>query len=186
MKCLNPTLALSKTIDNFEEMLIIIIKIVCEYYDVTPEDIQKRDRHGEFILVRHMIYYCARSYFGQSCPFSVIGYVVGGPENPYDHNSVRHGYHKILNALTAVTANGRYINDKLRYDYQVLRGNIIYNLYQYRKEKPEQSDRLAIWVGADIKTRLITHCKSTGVSMSQFAREAVIDALNNTQNGIQV
>lgn len=65
-----------------------VLKSVCEYYDVTAEQVISRNRKQDFIRPRHMYYHLAYSLTGRS--FFQVGHFV-----ERDHASVLYGHNKI-------------------------------------------------------------------------------------------
>ena len=71
----------------------LIIDIVCEHYNVSPDDIISKKRNSEFVQPRQVIMYLCRDLIGT--PLQTIGKVLGKK----DHTTVMHGVEKIKNEL---------------------------------------------------------------------------------------
>ena len=69
----------------------LIIDIVCEHYNVSPDDIISKKRNSEFVQPRQVIMYLCRDLIGT--PLQTIGKVLGKK----DHTTVMHGVEKIKN-----------------------------------------------------------------------------------------
>ena len=89
----------------------LIIDIVCEHYNVSPDDIISKKRNSEFVQPRQVIMYLCRDLIGT--PLQTIGKVLGKK----DHTTVMHGVEKIKNELE----NG---NDELRNKIDIIKKKI--------------------------------------------------------------
>lgn len=70
-----------------------VIQAVCNYYDITPEDLQKKGRKKEITHSRHIAMFLLRSELKLS--YKGIGRFFGGR----DHTTAMHAYEKISLAL---------------------------------------------------------------------------------------
>lgn len=71
----------------------VLFDIICEYMDVQPELVKRRDRHKMVSMTRQLIFYFSRIY--TALPLSVIGKMWGG----VDHSTVIHGRDRIQELL---------------------------------------------------------------------------------------
>lgn len=91
----NEIISLKKQLERLEEKRKInirvkqIIKIVCDYYRVSHDDIISSRRTNKIVIPRHVIFWAAKEFTGNSYP--QIASRVGGR----DHTTVLHGVRKI-------------------------------------------------------------------------------------------
>jgi len=71
----------------------LIINIVSDHYNVSPEDIVSKKRSAEFVVPRHIIMYLCRTYTDSS--LAAIGNILGKK----DHTTIKHGVEKIEEEL---------------------------------------------------------------------------------------
>lgn len=76
-----------------------ILKIVCDYHEVKPEDIFKYTRKREIVLIRQLFHYLAYKHSKRSLDY--IGNVSTeyGRKKPHDHATVRNSRIAIENLL---------------------------------------------------------------------------------------
>ncbi|MCX7954289.1 MAG: chromosomal replication initiator protein DnaA [Bacteroidales bacterium] len=78
---------------KYEMSIDFIQKVVCEYFDITPEMLKQKTRKHEIVQARQIIMFFARMYTKKS--LSVIGSIVGGK----DHATVLHACKAIKNLM---------------------------------------------------------------------------------------
>lgn len=89
----------------------LIINVVCEHYNVSPDDIISKKRNSEFVQPRQVIMYLCRNLIGTS--LQSIGKELGKK----DHTTVIHGVNKIKEELD----NG---NEELRNKIEIIKKKI--------------------------------------------------------------
>ena len=89
----------------------LIIHVVCEHYNVSPDDIISKKRNSEFVQPRQVIMYLCRELIGIS--LQSIGKELGKK----DHTTVIHGVNKIKEELD----NG---NEELRNKIEIIKKKI--------------------------------------------------------------
>ena len=89
----------------------LIIDVVCEHYNVSPDDIISKKRNSEFVQPRQVIMYLCRNLIGTS--LQSIGKELGKK----DHTTVIHGVNKIKEELE----NG---NEELRNKIEIIKKKI--------------------------------------------------------------
>ena len=89
----------------------LIIDVVCEHYNVSPDDIISKKRNSEFVQPRQVIMYLCRNLIGTS--LQSIGKELGKK----DHTTVIHGVNKIKEELD----NG---NEELRNKIEIIKKKI--------------------------------------------------------------
>lgn len=89
----------------------LIIDVVCEHYNVSPDDIISKKRNSEFVQPRQVIMYLCRNLIGTS--LQAIGKELGKK----DHTTVIHGVNKIKEELE----NG---NEELRNKIEIIKKKI--------------------------------------------------------------
>ncbi|MCM1160885.1 MAG: chromosomal replication initiator protein DnaA [Roseburia sp.] len=89
----------------------LIINVVCEHYNVSPDDIISKKRNSEFVQPRQVIMYLCRNLIGTS--LQAIGKELGKK----DHTTVIHGVNKIKEELE----NG---NEELRNKIEIIKKKI--------------------------------------------------------------
>lgn len=89
----------------------LIIHVVCEHYNVSPDDIISKKRNSEFVQPRQVIMYLCRELIGTS--LQSIGKELGKK----DHTTVIHGVNKIKEELD----NG---NEELRNRIEIIKNKI--------------------------------------------------------------
>lgn len=89
----------------------LIIDIVCEHYNVSPNDIISKKRNSEFVQPRQVIMYLCRELIGTS--LQAIGKELGKK----DHTTVIHGVNKIKDELE----NG---NEELKNKIEIIKKKI--------------------------------------------------------------
>lgn len=162
------------------------MNVVCSFYNIPVQLVQKRGRKAEYRLARHVVFHICRDQFWSSCSFAIIGTVVAGNGEPYDHNTVRNGCQRVDDMLKATTIHGRYINTAFRNEYQTIHGYAVFELSKFEQQKDNIKNRLSVILGEQLRKRLSDHCKSTSMTKSLFAKNAILSELNRLQNGLQV
>lgn len=171
-------------IDTHGENIMTIANVVCKFYNLPFESISEHTKKQEIFTTRAMIMYLCRDLL-IGCPLHIIGYMLN-ENNPFDHASVSHSCKFMDAALHDKTCMGRWVNPGIRDEYQVVRGNAIYEINRDDNKYKKTGDRISIFVGKDTANRLNSHCKSINMGKSMFIRTAVINELNRIQNGVQV
>ena len=170
-------------IETYGDRIEKIIDITCKFYNVSRDAMAAHRKIKIPMRARHLIMLMCRDIM-PGCPLYIIGYFVN-PEYPFDHNSVKHAIENARGSLYQKTATGRYANDELRNEYQVLRGNVLYELGKIGVAKDKTYVcNVHAWVGKDVYDKMHCHAQSTGISKSMFIRNAIVNELNRLSNGI--
>lgn len=172
-------------VDIYGERILAIAECVCKFYGITVNKMRARDRKGEIVKARQITQYLCREQLN-GCPYSIIGYMTGIADTPYDHNTVRNSCNKTRSKLYLKTALGKYINNDFRNEYQRVRGIVLFKLSNMDSSDTATNDKIYAHVGKATHERLSLYCQSTGTTMSAFIRSAVTNELNRISNGIQV
>lgn len=88
----------------------LIINVVAEHFNVSPEDITSKKRNSEFVLPRQIVMYLCRTM--TETPLVSIGKILGKK----DHTTVMHGIKKISEGITS--------NEELRSKVELLKKKI--------------------------------------------------------------
>ncbi|MCH5249025.1 MAG: chromosomal replication initiator protein DnaA [Lachnospiraceae bacterium] len=67
----------------------LIIDVVADYFDISPDDITSKRRNAEFVQPRHIVMYLCRTLTDTS--YQNIGNILGNK----DHSTIMHGFNKI-------------------------------------------------------------------------------------------
>jgi len=185
MKTVNLSPVDKMHLDVFKESIITVANCACKYYGIAIEQMKSRDRRATFIRARQITQYICRNEL-KGCPFAIIGYVTGVDGSPFDHNTVRNSYNKTHTKLKLKTPLGRYVYPEFRNEYQVVRGNAIYELSKCASPDLTHEGKLNFRLGRHLYHQFDKHCESTGITKSMFVRNAVINELNRIQNGLPV
>jgi len=178
-------------VDIYGEKVAKIQELTGLFYGIPVEVMLSKDQHYKVIRARQMAQYLCRDIFGMGLPFAIIGYLFMRDGQSVDHNTVRHNYNLIGSMLREKTAFGRYVNNDLRNEHQVIRGNVIFSLTQMDStfDPHDITNKKGVThsvLGIKLFNRLVEHCKSTGITRSMFIRNAIVKELNLIQNGTQV
>ena len=84
------------------------MKVVCRYYDVTPEQLKSKKRSREIAFPRQVAMFLCRELTGMSLPR--IGQVFGGR----DHTTVMHACDKIQTEMDTNSEVRRAISEMKR------------------------------------------------------------------------
>lgn len=108
-----------------EEKLMFIESVICDYFNVTPEQLRIKIRREEYRRPRQWFFWLARYRFGDGIHLTTTGKFMGG----YNHATVIHS-RKVINNDISTSSEDKKISEDLKELTNI-------SLYVAAKEKEE-------------------------------------------------